>query len=347
MRGLDLLGLADSDWNLRQTIKAWPKGFALGCFAGDTFGSKALKKVTKLIKKADIPAVRPHLNWSDDHSLPPLSQIKKLAPKWEKFARAFPHVRVYVSPTCEYNSTDKNKIKEMLDLTAALCPFCTIVQNPSKVGAVVPGYMLERHGKTTVLPGQIISYDGGVKGEGLYDIDAEAWANNNSNAEISFAWGPRCNGTEKTKLPRSKRTAFADGDYIKGLARLLMPVGNPPTPTFNATPLKKPLLFKAWAEDQDGPNQRDNKALIILPKKTASVDVVDFRGKSLGKLIWYGAYPPNLHRFYSGMRGGMDMYAYEIAAKALAQSGYEWFYIKQGSTYYGPLNAFRSPFYQQ
>lgn len=347
MRGLDLLGLGDNDWNLRDTIRAWPKGFALGFFADDTFGKDVFQKVSKLVTQCEIPAIRPHLNWSDDHSLPPLDKIKRLAPKWEAFAKANPGTRVYVSPTCEYDSTNRPAIKAMLDLTARLCPSCTVVASVSKKGAVVDGYMLERHGKTTVKAGQIISYDGGVKGEGLFDIDALAWAKANSAAEIMFSWGPRCNGTEKTKLPRPKRTAFANGNYIKGLARLLMSVGNPPTPTFVATPLKKPSLLKSFAEDQDGPNQRDNKLLIILPKKTAFVEVVTFTGASLGKLMYYGGYPPNLHRYYSGMRGGMDMYAYEIAAKALAVSGYEFFYVKQGKDYHGPLNAFRSPYFQQ
>ena len=347
MRGLDLLGLGDSDWNLKSTIKMWPKGFALGFFADDTFGKDVMQKVTKLVTQCEIPAIRPHLNWSDDHSLPPLDKIKRLAPKWEAFAKAHPNVRVYVSPTCEYDSTNKAAIKAMLDLTASLCPSCTVVASVSKKGAVVGGYMLERHGKVVVKAGQIISYDGGVKGEGLFDIDALAWANANSAAEIMFSWGPRCNGTEKTKLPRPKRTAFADGNYIRGLARLLQAVGSPPTPTFAATPLKKPLLFKSFAEDQDGPNKRDCKPLIILPKKTAFVEVVTFTGAKLGKFMYYGGFPPNLHRFYSGMSGGMDMYAWQIEALALQKSGYPWFGIKQGNTYYWPLNAFRSPYFQQ
>lgn len=346
MRGLDLLGLGDNDWDLKSTIKAWPKGFALGFFADETFGKDVMQKVVKLVRECEIPAIRPHLNWSDDHSLPPLSKIQKLAPKWQAFAVMNPNVRVYVSPTCEYDSTNLKAIKAMLDLTARLCPSCTVVQSVSKKGVTIPGYMVERHGKVVVKAEQIISYDGGVKGEGLFDIDALAWAKANSAAEIMFSWGPRCNGTEKTKLPRPKRTAFANGDYIKGLARLLMSVGNPPTPTFNSTPLKKPLLYKSFAEDQDGPNSRDSKPLVILPKKTSFVEVVTFTGAPIGKLMYYGGYPPNLHRYYSGMSGGMGLYAYAIAAKALAVSGYEWFWIKQGKTYYGPLNAFRSPYFQ-
>lgn len=346
MRGLDLLGLGDSDWNLKSTIKMWPKGFALGFFADDTFGKDVMKKVTKLIERCEIPAIRAHLNWSDNHSLPPLSKIKKLAPKWEAFAKAHPSVRVYVSPTCEGKSNNKAAIKAMLDLTASLCPSCIVVQSLFQ-SPTIPGYMIEKHGKTKVGAGQIISYDGGVKGESLFDIDALAWANANSAAEIMFSWGPRCNGTEKTKLPRPKRTAFADGNYIRGLARLLQAVGSPPTPTFAATPLKKPLLFKSFAEDQDGPNKRDCKPLIILPKKTAFVEVVTFTGAKLGKFMYYGGFPPNLHRFYSGMSGGMDMYAWQIEALALQKSGYPWFGIKQGNTYYWPLNAFRSPYFQQ
>lgn len=354
MRGIDALGIGSKHWNLKETIKGWRQGVALGLFADETFGPNALSNAQKLVDTGMVPAVRSHLNWqgpNPKHALPPLSKIQKLAPKWQAFALKNPGVRVYVSSTCEYDSRDVRAIKAMLDLTAQLCPSCTIVQTPSGKGAVVPGYMLEKHGKVAMGPGQIASYDGGVKGEGLFDINAAAWVQQNSRAEIAFGWGPLLNMAEAhNTTPPNQRDDSPSAGYIISIIRLFDPPGQPPTPSFPVVQLKRPGLYKSHAEDSPGADPRNNRPLFISKPHVAAVDIVTFQGKSIGKLTYnpsVGPFPPDLFRYYSGNAGGVGLYGWQIADKAQQVSGSQWVWLKIAGKFYGPINpTFRTPFYQ-
>lgn len=347
--GLDLLGIGSKKWNMKQTIKGFPQGFALGLFADETFGPLAIKNTTKLLKTGKVGAVRAHLNWAGpnpSHALPPLSKIKKLAPKWEALAKQFPSVQFYISPTCEGKSNDKAKIKELLDLTASLCPSCSIVWSPMQSPSI-PGYITEVHGKAVAKTGMIASYDGGTKGEALFDIDAAKWVKQQGDAIMAFAWGALCNMAEAhNTLPPNKRTASPDAGYIQSLARLFDDPGVAPTPSFPVTPLKKPQLFKTHAEDSPGKDKRHNRPLVILKEKLPHVELVTKDGAVLGKMRYYAPIPPN-QRYYSGNPGSIGLYGWQIADKALAVSGSPYVWIKVGGKFYGPINPiFRTPYFQ-
>ena len=354
MRGLDILGLASKKWNVKETLEALSKGMAVGLFADDTFGPNAIPNVNRLLATEKLAAIRAHLNWkgpNPSHALPPLDKIKALAPKWEKIAKQNLLTRVYVSPTCEYDSTDKRAIKAMLDLTKKLCPSCIIVQTPSKKGAVVPGYMVERHGKVSMKAGQIASYDGGVKGEGLFDIDAASWVKGNANAEIAFAWSPLCNMAEAhNKLPPNQRTQSPSSHHLTSLLRLFVPIPSAPTPLFTATPLKRPFLYKSHAEDSQGPDPRNNRPLLILKPKAAFVTLVTFQGVPVGKFTYVdrvGPFPPDLSRFYSANPRGIGLYGWEIADMAMSKSGSPFVWISHKGKFIGPIHpAHRTPFFQ-
>lgn len=353
MIGIDALGMGSNNWNIRETIKGWRRGVALGLFADETFGPKALANAQALVNTSLVPAVRAHLNWqgpNPSHALPPLSKIQKLAPKWEQFAKTNRGVRVYVSSTCEFDSRDTKAIKAMLDLTARLCPSCTIVQSPSGKGATVPGYMIERHGKVSVGAGQIASYDGGVKGEGLFDIDAAKWVAGNAASEISFAWGPLCNMAEahNTTPPNQRRSSPSAG-YITSLIRLFDAPIVPPTPAFPVTPLKKPFLYKSHAEDSPGQDNRNNKPLFIAKPKAGAIELVTFQGATVCKFPYapnVGPFPPDLFRWYSGNPGGPNLWGWQIVDKAQQMSGYPHVWIKLAGKYYQINPIFRGNFYQ-
>lgn len=350
MRGIDVLGIGSKNWNIKETIKAWTKGVAVGLFADETFGPLAIQNTIKLLNTGKVPAVRAHLNWmgpNPSHALPPLDKIKALAPKWEKLAKAYPMVRFYVSMTCEGKSSDKVEITKRLNLTANLCPSCTVVLSPWQ-SPPIPGYMLERHGKTTVGSGQIVSYDGGVKGEGLFDINAAAWVKDNTQAEIAFAWGPLCNMAEAhNTTPPNKRTQSPSANYLTSLIRLFDPLGAPPTPSFAVTPLKRPVLYKSHAEDSPGADARNNRPLFINKPKAGAVTLVTFQNQEIGKFMYYGGFPPDLFRFYSGMAGGLGLYGFQIADKAQSMSGSPYVWIKHSKKFYGPIHpTFRTPYYQ-
>lgn len=354
MIGIDAPGIGSNKWNMKETIKGWRQGIALGLFDDNTFGPKAFSNMQRLVQTDMVPAIRPHLNWAGPnakHILPPPQKIKAAAPKYEKFQKANPGIRVYVSPTCEFDSQDKKAIKAMLDLTASLCPSCTIVQNPSGKGATVPGYLVERHGKTVVGPGQIISYDGGVKGEGLFDIDATKWFRDNSQAEIAFGWGPLLNMAEAhNTTPPNLRDDTPPAGYITSLIRLADPVGTPPTASFPVIPLKKPFLYKSHAEDSQGKDPRNNKPMFIAKPKTGSIELVTFQGATVCKFPYapnVGPFPPDLFRWYSGNAGGPNLWGWQIADKAQQMSGSPFVCIKLAGKFYGWIHpAHRTPFYQ-
>lgn len=350
MKGLDCLGIGSRYWDLKATKRAWRQGVALGLFADDTFGPNAEKYARAMLDTGMVPAVRAHLDWSN-HKLPPLSKIRKLAPRWEAIARAYPSIRVYVSPACEYESGNRAAIVAMLDTARQLCPSCTIVQTPIKATPVIPGYMLELHGKRVARAGQIISYDGGNglskdSGEGLFDIDSAKWVSDNSRAEISFAWGPLCNLAEAhNTLPPPQRKTAPDWKYLVSLIRLFDAPGSPPTPSFSARPLWKPQLYKSHAEDSPGVDTRNNRPLVIIAGKAANLELVTFQGARVGRFKYYDHFPGDLERYYSGT--GVGLYGWELADKAQQMSGSPFVWIKHQGKFYGPVHpTFRTPYFQ-
>lgn len=347
MIGLDHLGLGNKHYKLSECIAAHPQGWALGCFAR-TFGD-ALPNVRKFLQSGKVPAFRLQAWWHNGHEMPSIDWLKKELPRWEALARQFPSVKFYISFACEYRSKDKAKILKCLNLVKQLCPSCIPVQTPEGGSSTVPGFIIEKHGKdAAVKAGQIASTDG----HDIYNIDASSWMEKNAQAEITFLWGARFNLRDATlpMPPPPDRTASPGVNYIQSIVRLAFPKGPMPTPIFQGEviPVKKPLLYKTHGEDAPGDAKRDNRPLIMLPKKTPFVEVVTFAGQSIGKFMYFGGYPNGTHRFYSGLPGGLNLYGFEIAERLKQISGYEWGYFKQGKKFYGPVNfAFRRGYFQK
>lgn len=346
MQGIDMLGLASPHWNIKETLKFLPQGCAVGCFWGDDIFGTPITNLKTLLATGKVPAVRIQAWWSDSHKIADMAVLQKRLPKIEALAKQNPNVKFYVSHSCEYNEKNKAAIKKRVDLVVKLCPSCEVVQTPMGGSPVVPGFMVESHGKNAKAPAGIVSGDG----QENQQLDMEAWNKRNAQAVIRFSWGMRCNGLEaENHPPRPQRTAYPDAKYLTSLWRILQPKGAPPSPTFNGKviPISKPLLWKSHAEDMPGPQSRDNRPLIMLPQKTGSVDVVTFQGVSLGKMVYFAPYPPNLSRYYSGLPGAIGLYGYEIADKALKLSGSAFVWIKQGNNYYGPVHpSFRQGYFQ-
>lgn len=363
--GIDLIGIGSKAWNIKGTVRAineFPGSIDLGAFVDDTFGPNAVSNVRKCLDTGKISQFRGHLNWvgpNPKHVPPPRSKIKKLAPIWESIARQYPHTEFFISPSCEWESSNKAVLTDLLQLTAGLCPSCTIVQSPINKTPVIEGYRLERHGKTVVGPGQVISYDGGkpvrggdgkMYGQSLFDIDAAKWVRDNSRAEMCLSWGELCNMAEAhNTLPPNRRTVSPSPEYILSLLHLFDDPGICPTPIFASTPLKKPFLYKSHAEDSPGADPRNNRGLFIAKPKAGAVDLVTFDGKPVGKFTYretVGPFPPDLSRFYSGNPGGVMLYGYQIAEKAKQISGSPWVWLRHHGKNYPIHPTFRSPFFQ-
>ena len=347
MLGLDYLGLANKNWKVKESLAAFPSGWALGCFAR-TFGD-AMPNVKTFLDSGKVAAFRLQAWWDNGHKIAPLAFLQAELPRWEMLAREYPHIPFYISHSCEYSEQSLPVIRKRVDMVRKLCPSCKVVQAPYK-SPIVKGEILEQHGsKLATNPGGIVSTDG----ISICDIDARSWINQHSTAEITFLWAPRFNLREAVKPPAvqplpHKRTAYPSREYIKGIVWLANDPKSPPAPSFEARPLKKPELWKTYAEDSPGEDSRHNKPLALLKNKTESVDIVTYNNKKIGSLKYYGTYSGGLFRFYSGLPGGSGDYAFQIAKKAIEESGSEWVWLKQGKTYIGPIPAgFRVPFYQK
>ena len=354
MLGQDYLGLAHPSFPVKQATELTPAGTAIGAF-DDPFGD-VIPALRTMLASGKFPAVRIHAHWDNGHKIVPLKKLKAKLPRYEKLAKDFPTVKVYVSHSCEYKESKVTEVQKRVDLVRKLCPSCIPV-NACWTGATIPGVITETHGtKAKAKAGDLVSTDG----DNIFDIDAEAWVTKNARAEIIFLWGARYNLREAAKpdqkVPDPKnRNAAPSGRYIQACIRLGSPKGTAPQPTFTGkiTPVKDPILWKTFAEDDQEPNPadpddpRENRPVFICPSKAKSLDVVTFDGKSIGKIMLGGGFPPNLSRYYSGGPGGIGGYGAEIAQKALKSSGSEFVWLKDGKTFFGPVNpAFRQGYFR-
>lgn len=352
--GIDLLGMAHVKWNIKATVQALKAtdGINIGLFADETFGPNAIKNAIKCLDTGKVKAIRAQLNWSGPnpkHQLPPLSKIKKLAPEWEKLAKKYPSVKFYVSPSCEPDSNDTAAIKAMLELTQQLCPSCTVVYNPMTAKNKIPGYVYELHGDKKMGAGQAISYDGGSPGSegGLYNIDAARWVKQNSKTEYAMAWAALCNMQEahNTKPPK-QRTESPSREFILGLIHLFDEPGSAMTPNFPVIPLKKPLLYKSFAEDSPGADKRHNRPMILAKQKAPFIELYTYQNQLIGRMPYYGGFGDGLSRYYSGAPGGLGLYGWQIAKKCEALSGSPWGYFQVAGKYYGPIHfTFRGNYF--
>lgn len=351
IKALDLLGLADNDWKRKETALAVPAGFGGGSFV-DTFsdipgGINAVKEWLSVRKAHGLSTPVWRFQFWRSHALTEIPALKAALPRIKALKAQFPETEFYVSHSCEYLSGNVLEIKKRCDLIRSfgLIPVNTPMRSPT-----VPGVITEVHGKTVAKPGQFVSYDGGVHGEALYDIDAQGWISANRNAAIVFAWCPRFNLTESIKEgqknpPPKDRTAAPSGKFLRGVCQLFEDPGTPPIPAFAAKPFIQPQLLKAWAEDMQGENSRDNLPMIFVREKSAKAELLTFTGQAFTYFpLYQDRVPHSLERYYSGL--GPRLYAWEIAEKARILSGHPWYWLRVGKSIYGPFTWFRTPFYQ-
>ena len=223
-----------------------------------------------------------------------------------------------------------------------------MVVNSVYKGATIPGIITERHGDVNVGPGQIVNTDG----TNHYDIDSQRWLDNNQDALMIVVWGYRQNLREipdpGQPVPKPKdRTAAPSIEYNRSLTRLLFPKG-----CVN-TDIKKPEFYKSHAEDDQEENPstpddpRENRPCFASKHKADKAILIAANGKQIGVFKRFGTPINGCWRYYSGTPGGVRLYGYEIAEKALKLSGSEIISIKVGSKVYKNINpAFREGYFR-
>jgi len=354
---LDLLGLADDDWKIKPLIEIFPKGWGYGVFGPKVFGDP-MKKVRQLHSSGKPSMFRLQLFYNDKHQFPSEKYLKQEIPRWDELALIYPFVKSYISPACEYQETNKSKIRDIMSLAASLAPNSAIVQSPGRVGGKVcptfSDWYVEEHGNRARTGSDLISNDG----ESAYDQcdlmnedwGIEHWIERHKNtAKYCFLWGARFNLREAhNTLPPMKRFAAPESDYTTGVCRLASEKPPVPTPIFEFSAPKKPYLLKTFAEDQQGPaDKRENRPMFMVPvrkKPRQYVDIVTWDGKRVARFNLFKDGNParKTDRYYFPKK-----YGWQLAEKAIKMSGSPYVGLKEGTSYKWPFHpAFRSPFFQ-
>lgn len=344
IKGFGCLGLAHRKYKLNSIINAVPTHWAIVAF-DHPFGDVA-PKIKKLIN-VGYKTFEIQCWWDDNHKIAPINHTEKKAKKWGKIARENPNCTFYLSHSCEYNEPDQQKVMERVRIVQKHAPNCIVVNSVWR-GATIPGVITERHGDVNVGPGQIVNTDG----TNHYDIDAQRWYDQNQDALMIVVWGYRQNLREipdpGQPVPKpNQRTAAPSIEYNRSLVRLLSPKD-----TVN-TDIKKPEFYKSHAEDDQEQNPstpddpRENKPCFASKQKADKAIILAANGKEIGVFKRFGSPISGCWRYYAGTPGGIRMYGYEIAEKAVKVSGSEIVSIKVGKKIYKNINpAFREGYFR-
>ena len=342
MIGFDHLGLAHPLYPVREVIRQTPRGSAIGAF--DTVFGDVIPAIEEVVKSGKFPAIRIQLWYAKDHSLISINLLKKRAPIFEKLAKRYPSVKVYLSHSCEYIEKNAAEVQKRVDILKSLAPSCVPV-NTIWSGSPTPSTLMETHDMAAKSNGNIISTDGFSIVQG----NVPSYISRQEKALICFLWSDRFNlrtmGTVDSE-PKNRKDV-PDVKYIKGVVRMSQPIGAEPVALFKGTivPITAPMLWKPFSEDKGTGDVRANKPLFIVKSKATLLSVVNNKGEAVASLKCFGPYgdgKQGLMRYYSGTAS--NLFGYQIAerAKKTSLSEYVWILDKTTNTYYGPINpAFR------
>ena len=342
---LDILGVGHKLWGIDSVLKILPKESNLGFFDSE-FGN-ARPEIVRALRNPRVDSIRSHIWWANSHVIAPQSVVKTVAKAYQEIATMFPDKVVYLSHSCEHNEKNLKRVMENMNIMRDLAPLCEHV-NSVWQGVRVKG-INEKHGVDC--RGYEIA---GTDGINIYDIDAEAWMERHVAAKYRYLWGTRFNLREIHKqdegpklLPPKERFAVPDVKYIKSIMRLWYPKGTVDNP-LGGIPLKPEDIFKTHSEDSprrsasQNEDPRENKPVLIIRDKVSQVDILNWKGRKMGSLVYGGQFGNNQHRYYSGGNGGIGLYGYEIGLRACRRGNPEFVYLKADKRLYGPFNpAFR------
>lgn len=302
-------------------IKAHKRGDCAGIFLR-TFGD-ARKTVRKMAASLKFSEIVVQLAPFDNSHKYPISKLRKQLMKdaaWlEETAKKFSHTIFLLCPFTEHNHPRSVMQPLFMDLQQ-IAPSCIMVNSIWK-GQTVPGVITELHIEDSkhlpIKPSgeYIISFDGcGGKGQGNFpDLDIPSIIEKYHDARQIRAWNFEYNGKYGWKDPSSieNRENFPSVDYIKAVqSNLRMREGS--------VTWDNKALYKCMADDHDGPQPKDNRALAILPIQLPEVKVFDKAGNVIDVMK---RFPGDHEGKPKGARYYSNKYAFQIADKAVANTG--------------------------
>lgn len=268
---------------LKELLEGSKQGDCAGIFLR-TFGD-ARKTVDKMGASKKLSEIVVHLAPFDRSHLYPISNLKPQLikdAKWlEGIAQKYPNTKFLLSPFCEHNHPASKMIPLFQDLKK-VAPSCLMVNTIWK-GDVIPGIITEIH-LTDSKPRRkptgeyIIAFDGfGGDGTGDYpDADIPTILARYSDARQIRGWDFEYNGKygHADPAPVSNRKNWPNVNYIK--SRRAMMKNREGTVTYPAN-----ALYKPCADDHDGPQAKDNLAMVITKRSADALFVLDSKGNKI------------------------------------------------------------------
>lgn len=345
MKSLALLGLGSKYWKIAPTLEALPREVAIQVFDNTEglFGNP-FPNLRRLCKTGKVKVVEVQISYTKiTHKLVGISVLRKRLPLWKAFAAEFPKITFYISHTTEHFATTLSSLRYRMDLIESFGFLAVNNPEPGR-GAVMMGEFNETH-KQGAFPGQYISSMDGLDVTGKADV--LSWVRSHRNAMFRYGWGALCNLQDGSQpADPAKRKASPSVKYLKMLAHISECPDDAPSPRgFSASALKSPWLYKTMSQDTN--DSREDKPLLIASVKADNVQLVTFTGARIGVFPYFGTYLDGMFRYYSGLRGGLNMWGYEIAQHATAISASPWVWFKFGNKYWGPVHpAFRAGYFE-
>lgn len=324
-----------------------PDGWAAGFIYELPEYGNCHRQIQYFCRNAKPSSVRIHGMWRDDHKFPRKlwPRMVEVAKKIALLADEFPSIQFFYSPALEHRLNESEASALLLQCSQVLPARVKLVNAYISPGSAVRGVINEVHNAKPSKPkyrdqGYFTSFDG----ESMFNADVEAHKRTYKDAWINFAWEYRNNlrAGEKDKLPRGKRKALPDANYLKAQIRLMQPKGSAPKFTLRSNKrFDKTNIHKAYAEDGLSMGSRANKLMFVIKENVKEVVLYDSKGRAIAKAKRYGSYEGGRSRYY------FSDYGWQIGVKAKRNTGSEWVVLKAGSTIYEPINpAFRTGSFQ-
>jgi hypothetical protein len=301
-------------------IKTHPVNRVGGIFLR-TFGP-ALNTIEKMCASFKFSEIVIHIAPFDPTHAYSLNQylprVYSDAKALERLSKKYPNTVLLLSPFCEHNHSTSTMLPvfNKLKTIAPSCGYINSIWKGGRVPGIITELHLENSKKLPKVPTEnyTISFDGfGGDGSGDFsDTDIMAILNKYSTARHIRCWNFRFNGKfgHKDETPIKNRRFWPDDNYLKCHHEMMR--NREGRLTFTDKMLYKPMA------DDHGQGGKDNHAMIILPSRGDSIEVLDTNGKVIDIMRRFGdphIGTPKGNRYYS------SRYSYQLAEIARINTG--------------------------
>lgn len=264
--------------------------------------------IKKVVSKNKFNAIFIHGIWRDNHVFGAketklaVKQARRLQTKYANKGKD-----IYFSPFLE-NRVPVKRMTKVFKKIRAVAPDLILVNSYLAGGGHVKGTIPEVHHSKK--PNGVSKYIFSTDGEDALNINIAKEVSDHSDALMFGMWVPEFNLKKSLhdSTPRPDRKYIPSEKLIKSVEFLFTEKG--------ATAWPNKWLHKSHAENANVGNPRNNKPLFIIPVNKSSVVVKDKNGSKVATFNTTGQYHDGRYVYRH-----TNSYAYELAEKAISQSG--------------------------